>query len=195
MVVAGADAGSPPPIRLTPQRTMTLMGAMVLLRHELPDESAHFDWLLQRDGAVAGGTEGRPGLISFRVSQRPDQGAVGELVGLRLPDHRDVYLTYEGPVSGAPLAPGAPSGSLADRGRITRVAAGACRVLSDQPDRLEFEARFEGGPARRWSARPHLGGSGSQENAWSFFLVETPEGAILKEAPRQGAPPPQARHA
>lgn len=78
----------------------------VLLRHELPNGTWHFDWMIEE--------EGNERLVCFRVMERVDQLARGaRFEGERLADHRREYLEYEGEISGG-------------RGRVTRVAAGAC---------------------------------------------------------------------
>ena len=108
------------------------MGRTVLLRHELPDGSAHYDWMIQREGPE------RPGLITFRVSERIDAAGVGEFVAQRLPDHREAYLEYEGSVSGG-------------RGRVCRVAEGLVRLATDSDQEVvcsgnlgDAAGRFEG---------------------------------------------------
>ena len=106
------------------------MGRWVLLRHDLPDASWHYDWMLERPGAVAGSA-----LITFRVLERPDDPRVWEMHAERLPDHRAVYLDYEGEVSGG-------------RGRVTRIAAGSCLVMRD--DEQEFSVHMLDAPMRRW---------------------------------------------
>jgi hypothetical protein len=108
------------------------MGAAVLLLHELPDGTSHYDWLITPDGPRASG--GAPaGLISFRVSERIDLLGGGGLDGrgalrfgaLRLPEHRAAYLDLEGEVSGG-------------RGRVKRLARGELAVneLADQGLRM-----------------------------------------------------------
>jgi hypothetical protein len=98
------------------------MLATVLLHHHLLDGSDHFDWLLQRD------PDPDSRLIAFRVSHRFD-ASTGGFDAERIPDHRPLYLTYEGPISG-------------DRGRVTRVAEGTCRIISMAADRLEVDLRL-----------------------------------------------------
>ncbi len=83
---------------------------MVLLRHEQADGSWHYDWLLARPGEP----EGR--LVSFRVSDRVDAGAVAVFDAEAMADHRREYLEYEGEVSGG-------------RGMVVRVARGRCVLL------------------------------------------------------------------
>ncbi len=78
----------------------------VVLKHELPDGSTHFDWLLSVDA------KGEKPLISFRVSERPDLVNESRWVDLEArPDHRSEYLTNEGKIEGG-------------RGMVTRLARG-----------------------------------------------------------------------
>lgn len=93
---------------------MTLPHATVLLRHDLPDGTHHFDWLLQRDDVGP--------LVTFRLD-RDMSLSDGAFEGDPLPDHRRIYLTYEGPVSG-------------NRGSVRRVAQGRCQVLDESRDRI-----------------------------------------------------------
>jgi hypothetical protein len=95
-----------------------------VLRHELPDGTWHYDWLIERPDT--------PGLLTFRVDARPDDPGVTKLEGVRLPDHRAMYLDFEGEIKGG-------------RGRVLRLAKGEARVFSDS----EIEAVF-GGVTRRW---------------------------------------------
>lgn len=105
---------------------------MVLLRHDLPDGSWHYDWLLEPASAAAApvGPDARV-LLAFRVANRLDAGPPREFPAERLPDHRRLYLDYEGEIAGG-------------RGRVTRVAAGTCRtggvVIGDTPRALPAEA-------------------------------------------------------
>ena len=78
----------------------------VVLQHDLPDGTTHFDWLLGVDA------DGQKPLISFRVAERPDQVTESEWIDLESrPDHRPDFLPVEGPLDG-------------DRGVITRLAKG-----------------------------------------------------------------------
>lgn len=86
----------------------------VLLRHDLPDGSHHFDWMLARD-------DDGP-LLTFRLDRdisRDGEPFEGEL----LPDHRRAYLEYEGPISG-------------NRGSVARVAQGRCEVKQEGAERV-----------------------------------------------------------
>jgi len=78
----------------------------VILRHQLPDGSVHYDWLLAVDEPP------KKNLLSWRCVKRPDFIPVGGGVRVeRMADHRPIYLEYEGPIS-------------ADRGSVERLAEG-----------------------------------------------------------------------
>jgi len=95
------------------------------LLHELPDGSAHVDWLLGQDSA------GVEPLITYRLGGRIDDLEPGATIDAEhIGDHRPAYLTYEGPISG-------------DRGTVRRLARGrivARRRVSVSPavDELEI---------------------------------------------------------
>jgi hypothetical protein len=76
---------------------------MVLLRHELPDGSWHFDWMLERPpwGEVRKSSEDRC-LATWRVMERVDRlrAAGTRVAGETLADHRRVYLWHDGAVGG-----------------------------------------------------------------------------------------------
>lgn len=88
------------------------MPRWVLLRHDTPDGRWHYDWMMEPELAREGA------LITFRVFVRPDDPGVLGFEAQRLPDHRRVYLDYEGPISG-------------DRGRVSRISEGECQVVID----------------------------------------------------------------
>ena len=102
------------------------MAGMVLLRHTLADGSEHFDWMLERGGA----------LLTWRVQEMP---LVGEMRAERLADHRVAYLSYEGEVSGG-------------RGRVVRVRAGEGEVLEEGQSRVRWRGRWAGGGWEEWVA-------------------------------------------
>jgi hypothetical protein len=78
----------------------------VVLKHDLPDGTTHFDWLLGVDAA------GERPLISFRAKERPDLHTENRWIELEArPDHKPEYLHTEGKLEG-------------DKGTITRLARG-----------------------------------------------------------------------
>jgi hypothetical protein len=130
------------------------MGRMVVLHHLLPDGSAHFDWLIHRPSPEssrpmrnpAGVPAEPPGpldpdariLLSLQTQSRPDDPRSGVFAARQLPDHRAIYLTFEGPLSG-------------DRGQVRRVAQGVVHRLEHEPeDRLLIVGQFEGCTPAAW---------------------------------------------
>ncbi len=105
------------------------MPRTVVLRHDLPDGTHHFDWLLEpadppnpRAAGKADDPDARV-LIAWRLAAWPIP--VGSSVPAeRLPPHRWLYLDYEGPISG-------------NRGTVRQVAAGTASISADTPDRFE----------------------------------------------------------
>lgn len=91
-----------PPIHGNPRRYVVL--------HHTGIAEPHFDLLIDwRDDAP---------LLAARCSTWPI-GAAAVLT--RIPDHRRLYLQYEGPVSG-------------NRGQVRRVAEGTCTLEVDRAD-------------------------------------------------------------
>ena len=86
----------------------------VVLQHDLPDGTTHFDWLLGVDA------DGEKPLISFRVAERPDQVTQSGWIELESrPDHRPDFLHIEGtPLDG-------------DRGVVTKMAKGMIFVWKE----------------------------------------------------------------
>ncbi|CAG1001151.1 hypothetical protein PHYC_02894 [Phycisphaerales bacterium] len=107
------------------------MPETVLLQHDLPDGSSHFDWMIQRD-------DPRAGLITFRLQDRIDHPSCGGFDARRLPDHRAAYLTFEGPVAGG-------------RGIVRRLATGRA-TAGETGGEMLVTADFGAGP-RRWRGR------------------------------------------
>lgn len=99
---------------------------VVLLHHTLPDATSHYDWLTSPPGR-----EGH-GLVAFRLGHRLDDPGWDRQTALRLPDHRCLYLTFEGDLSG-------------DRGHVRRVARGICLEWVETPDEIRTTQVF--GPA------------------------------------------------
>lgn len=128
------------------------MAAWVLLRHDLPDGTWHWDWLLEPRAQDApfrrtSDDQNERSLISFRlpaalgVDWRPDVLGTPAFTAEILPPHRRRYLTFEGDIG-----PGADGVS---RGRVKRVAGdptGLLYLLFD-PDRFEIVLWRLKGPA------------------------------------------------
>jgi hypothetical protein len=133
--------------------------ACVLLRHDLPDGSWHYDLLMElRPGTqedhrlaavrLAPASPGQPSL-TLAPEIKIDPSAPCE----RLPDHRGVYLTYEGPISG-------------NRGHVRRVAQGRSVVTHATPDSLLVDLDLGRGwillelsskpPHHRWERGPAM---------------------------------------
>jgi len=110
---SGSDAPAPP------------ARAMVLLDHQCPDGSRHYDWMIE-PGARA------PRLLTFRVDRRIDSPSCDRFDAERIADHRRAYLTYEGPISGG-------------RGTVRRVAAGRAEIVRLDADRIEIRGSFDDG--------------------------------------------------
>lgn len=107
----------------------------VLLHHELPDGSSHFDWMLALDEPAS-----RP-LLTWRCERRADEAAPGEiLVVERIGDHRVDYLRYEGAIAG-------------ERGWVRRVASGWWDGPPDDvaAPKIDLHITWEGRPvAQHW---------------------------------------------
>ena len=93
---------------------MAIMPRFVLLSHDVPAESAtpsHWDFMLEHEGA----------LLAWRLIELPStwlallegrpSAELSSVPAERLPDHRLLYLDYEGPISG-------------DRGEVRRIDGG-----------------------------------------------------------------------
>jgi hypothetical protein len=83
----------------------------VILTHDHP--YLHWDFLLEADGV----------LRAWRLAAAPEPGRT--ISATAIPDHRLMYLDYEGPVSG-------------DRGAVTRWDAGMYERLEFGADRIEL---------------------------------------------------------
>ena len=114
---------------------------VVLLLHE-GFGTPHIDLLLERDDGP---------LVTFRVpagtSLLLEPGHAGAFDAERSPDHRRVYLDYEGPVSN-------------NRGTVRRVATLTLHALAQTPESLEFvvsahpASPTSAPPQTHWAARP-----------------------------------------
>jgi hypothetical protein len=97
-----------------------------VLRHDLADGSHHFDWLIAPNA--------KSPLLTFRSDRPLHALAPGESTPVeRLNDHRRVYLTYEGPISGG-------------RGTVRRVAGGEVTACEPGENGLILRLRWENGP-------------------------------------------------
>ncbi len=104
-----------------------------LLRHECPPDyrgGPHWDLLLERPDA-----EHEARFATWSLLELPEAWSRAlsiESVGhdcveaVPLPDHRTLYLDYEGPISG-------------DRGEVTRIAGGPMRWLRSGEGAVEVE--------------------------------------------------------
>ncbi len=142
---------------------------MVLLLHELPDGSAHFDWMFDPveranaaiDDAVPLHTphdrqvQDERRLVTFRVDTRLDQSAPQPGIPItieatRLPDHRVRYLTYEGPIDAWDSSVCGRAGAdptMGQRGCVRRVAEGVCRIDRLTADGVWLRVCFDGAAA------------------------------------------------
>lgn len=115
----------------------------VLLRHDLPDGSHHFDWMVE----LAIPDEHR--LVTLRIPPPPAPAdppgpmdpAGRPFTAELLPPHRAAYLDHEGPIAG-------------DRGTVTRLAAGPAGVLERTETRLRIRCDLGVGPHTYLCERP-----------------------------------------
>lgn len=127
------------------------MPQFVILEHCW--NGVHFDLMLE--------VEPEAPLRTWALDAMPEPGRLRTARGL--PDHRRVYLEYEGPVSG-------------DRGTVRRIDRGTYRVVAWSDDRilLELEGSVLAGPAvleRIAAAAPGSAQSGRPlEPDWRFGL-------------------------
>jgi len=110
---------------------------VVILLHTLSDSTSHFDWLTSVPGV------GEGGLLAFRLDHRPDLPGWATQRGIRLPDHRRLYLTYEGEIGGG-------------RGHVRRVARGVCLEWIESDGVISTLQEFDG--VRTRLALTHLDG-------------------------------------
>ncbi len=99
----------------------------IVLQHELPDGTSHFDWLLAVDA------EAEKPLISFRVNERPDLVDKSRWIDLDArPDHRPEYLKIEGKLEG-------------DRGVVTRLMSGKIFMWKEIQGGWNMMVEWDGG--------------------------------------------------
>ncbi|MBX3384962.1 MAG: hypothetical protein KF768_00160 [Phycisphaeraceae bacterium] len=119
----------------------------VLLRHDTPDGLWHLDWLLERPGLTLAerNDPNHRSLLCWRLPRDVDGVEHGggwrptttgsdrkPIRAEQLPDHRRLYLTYEGQLSG-------------DRGRVRRLASGLVEFDRLAPDATTFRVRGAAG--------------------------------------------------
>jgi hypothetical protein len=130
------------------------MPRAVVLLHELPDGTSHYD-LFVEDLCIVG--EHR--LLAWRVNGVPDRAGRwrGERIGL----HRAVYLDFEGDIG-------------ANRGRVRRVLRGEVLDLETGDGSVRLAVRWVGLPDRVWTILGRLVGGGESDwpEAWEFEVVE-----------------------
>jgi len=145
----------------------------VILHHDLPDGSSHFDWMFEPPaGFPRNSASDSSRLVTFRCEVRPDQLQAGTAQSInRLPDHRDLYLDYEGPVSG-------------DRGMVARVRPGeitGCRaVVVDGCDAWELAVEWitEGGSAEKSRESQVIRLIPGPNNDWTVFSTRQNRGNV-----------------
>ena len=123
------------------------MSETVLLLHEKPDGTRHYDWMLKVEGCA---DPARP-LATFRVGERIDL-VEGRFEGERIGDHREKYLTFEGDIGQG-------------RGRVRRMARGRAVIESITGTDLAVVVTWEGGATRRYQ------GSAGIDGRWEFAAV------------------------
>lgn len=117
----------------------------VLLRHHTPDGRWHLDWLLERPPPRSGLQDDDPTLLSFRIE--PDTGdprVPRAFEADAMPDHRRLYLTFEGPLSDG-------------RGRVEQLATGRVQWIRHEPAAVVLLVAWGGAPdadAITWQAMP-----------------------------------------
>jgi hypothetical protein len=117
-----------------------------LLHHALPDGSSHLDLLLAPDDDVD--PAARPDerrLVTFRLGRAPAPDLADPLDVERAPDHRSLYLDYEGKISGG-------------RGTVRRVDGGTWWPERVSPDEVVGLIRLGGGDRRLRIVRVDDGG-------------------------------------
>ena len=77
-----------------------------LLEHKTPDGNVHWDFLLE--------VAGQERLATWRLADNP-LTASGDIAAEKLPDHRRIYLEYEGPLT-------------QNRGKVRRLDRGNAEV-------------------------------------------------------------------
>jgi hypothetical protein len=127
---------------------------MVLLKHTLPDESFHYDWMFARSERIE---DDERTLVTFRVLTRVDLDMPDPVRAERLPDHRTIYLRFEGDIGGG-------------RGAVSRVAQGECSIERDEPGEFAARVRWDAGEWLKLLANPVCAEPGVTD-AWLIDLA------------------------
>ncbi len=101
------------------------MPRFVILEHSRPDLPAHWDLMLEQDGA----------LLTWQVPVSPQQWGEAPVTCRKIFDHRLKYLDYEGEIRGK-------------RGAVKRVDAGEYILRSLRSKTIEIETRCGSLPGR-----------------------------------------------
>jgi len=123
------------------------MPRFVILRHEpAPDtpQRLHWDFMLEAEQV----------LRTWALAERPSPGV--RICATRLPDHRLVYLDYEGPVS-------------ANRGCVRRWDQGSYEVVNDSPSQTTVRLAGE-----QIHAIAMLTRAADDSRLWTFELQPHP---------------------
>ena len=127
------------------------MPRYVILRHEgsaTYQPGVHWDLMLETGGA----------LRTWALAEEPS--GAGPIAAKRLPDHRLMYLDYEGPIAG-------------DRGSVTRWDAGEYELLSETANELAI--MFAGNRLRGLATHSRRG---SDDANWTFSLAPPGSAAV-----------------
>ncbi len=118
---------------------MMLSGRFVILEHRTA-HGVHWDFMLEW-GEV---------LRTWSLAQRPSPGC--RVAATALPDHRMLFLDYEGPIS-------------RDRGTVTRWDRGTFMLLSESEGEVVVDLS-----GRRLAGRTTLSRDASGEPSWRFQI-------------------------
>lgn len=127
------------------ESVLSELPATALLRHEVPGESDHFDWLAELPLPPRPTTDPEATVATFRLVRRLDRVPPGSsIAGERIDDHRRFYLTLEAPRE---LSGGRGRVEPQCRGRV----AACCEVREGWDIELEWDDSSK--PLRRQRLR------------------------------------------
>lgn len=146
------------------------MRRWTLLRHDRPDSSWHYDWVIDRVNVEHADMRGlnERDLFTFRLASTNAEIppvldlSLATLAAVRLPEHRRLYLDYEGVLT-------------RERGTVRRIAGGLCTWSQVRPMQLDIHIQPSSSdrphPAIHWQGMA-LGPQGPQteESSWIFTL-------------------------